>query len=149
MIFLFSDGGGDLVSIYMVFATVGLPVLAAVLLWLVPENFIGPARSGAGQEDLSENRLFGTGVALIGVYLVITAVAAMLNWYIRLSQQRQMIGDFYFDFAPEANYADLYSELFLLIVGLLLFFGHAGITRIFAYMRGYGIKTSVRSGDVD
>jgi hypothetical protein len=139
MLFLLSDAGRDLVSFYMVFAAVGLPVLAAILLWLVPESFIGPARSGAGQEDLSENRLFGTGVALIGVYLVISAIAAVLDRFVRLTQQKQVLGEFYF--APEAGFADLYSDLFLLVAGLLLFFGHAGLTRVFVYLRGYGLKS--------
>jgi hypothetical protein len=137
--FIYQDQS-DLDDLYMLFTGIAVPVLAAGLLWVAPNAVVGfRAKNDRGNESttLDPVDLFSVGVALLGLYLVATALAHIFDWYLSLQQQEALLGDR--PHASPASYFDLYSELFLLVVGTLFILGSSGFGKLFRFLRNYGI----------
>jgi hypothetical protein len=141
-IYFISRGHAGLSDLYMLFAGIAVPVIAAGLLWILPDKVAGTSRPSADiveEHQLNAQIIFSIGVALIGLYLAATAMASVFHWALSYREQKSMMGAMLE--IPSANYISLYSDLFLLFIGILFFFGSSAISKAFTGLRRYGVGT--------
>ena len=139
-VFILESGGSSISDVYMLMAGVLVPAGIAAVMWLFPARIIGLPLKGRSTSDhlsISIGRAFSVGVALIGVYLAVTSAASVFDWLVAHRQGQREFGELLY--TSSASYYSLYSELFLFVVGILLFVGSSGLTRIFLALRSYGI----------
>lgn len=139
-IFFLSGGHTELADLYMLFTGIAVPVIAAGVLWGAPDIVVGQSSANGGKQEkltFDPRVTFSIGAALIGLYLAVTALASIFEWFLSHSQQKRMMGEMLY--TSSASYFELYSDIFLLIIGILLFFGSSGIANIFSIVRNYGI----------
>ncbi len=139
-IFFISTGDTELSDLYMLYTGIAVPVIAAGLLWVAPENVAGISVQNVEQNEKETNdsqKIFGIGVGLMGLYLTITAAASTFDGMLRYRQSQRAFGEVVF--TSSSTYASLYPEVFLLVVGVALFLGSSGLARIFHSLRTYGV----------
>ena len=127
---------------YALISGVFIPVLIAFLIWVFPQKVTGGPVSRTGDEpegSLQTINFFSVGVALIGLYLATLSASAILEWLLRYREQKQLIGEMFYE--TSMSYVDLVGEMFLLLIGLLLFFGVSTVTRLFHYLKHYRIES--------
>ena len=119
-----------------------LPFLLAVVLWFFAEQVsqrICPELIGEPDETpLDERSWFSIGSVLLGLYLVATAGSGVLYWVISYYRHQQFADGMYR--APADLWASLSSEIFLLVLGLVLILGVSGLTRLYWALRMYGLR---------
>ena len=139
-VFLIGGGWGSVADLYTLIAGILVPAGIAAYMWISPERIIGlplKEQSTLDEFPLDIARAFGAGVALIGIYLAVTSAASIFDWVITHREAQREFGELLY--SSSASYSSLYSELFLFVVGILLFAGSSGLARIFLALRSYGL----------
>ncbi len=145
-----AHGESSIIEIYMLIVGIVVPVMIAAFMWTFPEKVIGrPLNSGsdAMEQPLDGGMAFSVGVALMGMYLAITSIPPIVSWFVRNAQQREAMGDLLYVAPP--SYMSLFSDIFMLVVGVLLFLGASQITRLFLALRSYGVDVPSRAAGED
>lgn len=140
----FSEGSYDVSDIYLLLSGIAVPALIAVVLWIDPSKAVGrysAGRAEGGVSNLDPRDMFRVGVALMGLYLAVTAAPVIVDWLaLFYRSQNNLAGDIVY--RPSSAYFEIYSEVLLLIVGLLFFFGSSAVARLFSYARNFGVDSA-------
>jgi hypothetical protein len=113
------------------------------LLWIAPAKAVGLSRAdpkGAGSAALDPQELFRVGVALMGLYLFVTASAFLFDWLLTYTWQKDLARDYGSSISP--YYIQLFSEVFLLVLGLVFFFGSSAVAKLFSLARNFGVESA-------
>jgi hypothetical protein len=118
---------------------VGFPLVLAGFLWVFAGQIsrrIAPELNDKEEaERLGEIGWFSVGSVLLGLYLVATAGSGLIYW--SAAYYRSHIRN---DLLP-----DLLAQLFLLGLGLILILGVSGITKLYWYLKWYGVASKEAS----
>ena len=145
--YFFFEDSASFLQLYGLIAAVFVPLLIAVILWFFPQTVVGLGSVktvDAVSNDFDAATIFRVGSALIGLYLIISSIAFILQWLITYLPQEGFMDENVRN--PEAIYFSLIPEVFILFAGLLLFFGSSAVTRIFLALRDYGLEKPNSSG---
>lgn len=146
MLFL-TEERSEISNAYMLLSGITVPAILACLLWIAPAKAVGLSRAdakGAGSAALDPQELFRVGVALMGLYLFVTASAFLFDWLLTYTWQKDLARDYGSSISPD--YIQLLSEVFLLVLGLVFFFGSSAVAKLFSLARSFGVE-SARSSD--
>jgi len=140
---LLTEERSEISNAYTLLSGIAVPGILACLLWIAPAKAVGLSRAdakGSGSAALDPQELFRVGVALMGLYLFVTASAFLFEWLLTYSWQKDLAGDYASSISPD--YIQLFPEVFLLVLGLVFFFGSSAVAKLFSLARSFGLESA-------